>query len=121
MVPGYGDFADLFLGYYVFQNWCNISLDNTWGFFSGSTYAYDIGCGGNGSQAGAFALSSLDFPVVGIASTIDNDLLHMFHLTYNFGVDEDRQDKGPDSQNQYVIRFTLHKSTHFRLRLRLLP
>lgn len=30
--------------------------------------------GGNGSQAGAHALSSLDFPVVGIASTIDNDL-----------------------------------------------
>ncbi|HSG05300.1 MAG TPA: ATP-dependent 6-phosphofructokinase, partial [Nitrospiria bacterium] len=31
--------------------------------------------GGNGSQAGAFALASLDFPVVGIASTIDNDLI----------------------------------------------
>ena len=30
--------------------------------------------GGNGSQAGAYALSQLDFPVVGIASTIDNDL-----------------------------------------------
>lgn len=30
--------------------------------------------GGNGSQAGAAALSSLGFPVVGIASTIDNDL-----------------------------------------------
>ncbi|HEX7973168.1 MAG TPA: 6-phosphofructokinase [Anaerolineales bacterium] len=30
--------------------------------------------GGNGSQAGAHALSRLGFPVVGIASTIDNDL-----------------------------------------------
>lgn len=30
--------------------------------------------GGNGSQTGAFALSALGYPVVGIASTIDNDL-----------------------------------------------
>lgn len=30
--------------------------------------------GGNGSQAGAYALSRLGFPVVGVASTIDNDL-----------------------------------------------
>jgi 6-phosphofructokinase 1 len=30
--------------------------------------------GGNGSQAGAAALSSIGFPVVGVASTIDNDL-----------------------------------------------
>ena len=30
--------------------------------------------GGNGSQAGSHALSSLGVPVVGIASTIDNDL-----------------------------------------------
>lgn len=30
--------------------------------------------GGNGSQAGAHALHQMDFPVVGIASTIDNDL-----------------------------------------------
>lgn len=30
--------------------------------------------GGNGSQTGAHALSRLSFPVVGIASTIDNDL-----------------------------------------------
>jgi 6-phosphofructokinase 1 len=30
--------------------------------------------GGNGSQAGAYALSQMDFPVVGVASTIDNDL-----------------------------------------------
>ena len=30
--------------------------------------------GGNGSQAGAHALSRLGFPVVGIASTIDNDV-----------------------------------------------
>jgi 6-phosphofructokinase 1 len=30
--------------------------------------------GGNGSQAGAYALSKLGFPVVGVASTIDNDL-----------------------------------------------
>lgn len=38
----------------------------------------DIGAlvviGGNGSQAGANALSQMDFPVVGVASTIDNDL-----------------------------------------------
>lgn len=30
--------------------------------------------GGNGSQCGAYALSRLGYPVVGIASTIDNDL-----------------------------------------------
>jgi 6-phosphofructokinase 1 len=30
--------------------------------------------GGNGSQTGSYALSKLGFPVVGIASTIDNDL-----------------------------------------------
>lgn len=30
--------------------------------------------GGNGSQAGAHALSQLGFPVIGVASTIDNDL-----------------------------------------------
>ncbi len=30
--------------------------------------------GGNGSQTGAYALSRMDFPVVGVASTIDNDL-----------------------------------------------
>jgi 6-phosphofructokinase 1 len=30
--------------------------------------------GGNGSQAGSLALSKLGFPVVGVASTIDNDL-----------------------------------------------
>ncbi len=31
--------------------------------------------GGNGSQAGASALSKMGFPVVGVASTIDNDLV----------------------------------------------
>jgi 6-phosphofructokinase 1 len=30
--------------------------------------------GGNGSQTGAYALSAMGFPVVGVASTIDNDL-----------------------------------------------
>jgi len=30
--------------------------------------------GGNGSQAGAYALSQMGFPVIGVASTIDNDL-----------------------------------------------
>jgi 6-phosphofructokinase 1 len=30
--------------------------------------------GGNGSQAGSLALAELDFPVVGVASTIDNDI-----------------------------------------------
>lgn len=30
--------------------------------------------GGNGSQTGSFVLSKLGFPVVGVASTIDNDL-----------------------------------------------
>lgn len=30
--------------------------------------------GGNGSQTGALALAQLNFPVVGVASTIDNDL-----------------------------------------------
>jgi 6-phosphofructokinase 1 len=30
--------------------------------------------GGNGSQAGAHALAQLGFPVVGVASTVDNDL-----------------------------------------------
>ena len=31
--------------------------------------------GGNGSQSGAYALSQMNYPVVGIASTIDNDLV----------------------------------------------
>ena len=31
--------------------------------------------GGNGSQTGAYALSQLGLPIVGIASTIDNDLV----------------------------------------------
>jgi 6-phosphofructokinase 1 len=31
--------------------------------------------GGNGSQAGTYALGQFDFPVVGVASTIDNDLI----------------------------------------------
>jgi 6-phosphofructokinase 1 len=31
--------------------------------------------GGNGSQAGAYALSQMGVPVVGVASTIDNDLV----------------------------------------------
>jgi len=31
--------------------------------------------GGNGSQAGAYALAQMGFPVVGVASTIDNDLV----------------------------------------------
>lgn len=31
--------------------------------------------GGNGSQTGALALSQMGFPVVGVASTIDNDLV----------------------------------------------
>ena len=33
-----------------------------------------VAIGGNGSQWGAYALSELGYPVVGIASTIDNDL-----------------------------------------------
>jgi 6-phosphofructokinase 1 len=33
-----------------------------------------VAVGGNGSQAGAFSLSQLGYPVVGVASTIDNDL-----------------------------------------------
>lgn len=40
--------------------------------------------GGNGSQTGAYALSSLGFPVVGVASTIDNDL---FGSEITIGVD----------------------------------
>lgn len=40
--------------------------------------------GGNGSQAGAYALSQMGFPVVGIASTIDNDL---FGSEITIGVD----------------------------------
>jgi 6-phosphofructokinase 1 len=40
--------------------------------------------GGNGSQKGAYALSQLGFPVVGIASTIDNDL---YGTEMSIGVD----------------------------------
>ncbi len=39
--------------------------------------------GGNGSQAGAYAVSRLGFPVVGVASTIDNDLFGS-HVTIGF-------------------------------------
>jgi 6-phosphofructokinase 1 len=40
--------------------------------------------GGNGSQTGAYALSQMDFPVVGVASTIDNDL---YGAEVSIGVD----------------------------------
>ncbi|ADJ26220.1 6-phosphofructokinase [Dehalogenimonas lykanthroporepellens BL-DC-9] len=40
--------------------------------------------GGNGSQAGAHLLSQAEFPVVGVASTIDNDL---FGTDQSIGVD----------------------------------
>jgi 6-phosphofructokinase 1 len=40
--------------------------------------------GGNGSQTGAYQLSQLGFPVVGVASTIDNDL---FGSDITIGVD----------------------------------
>ncbi len=40
--------------------------------------------GGNGSQAGAYELSKMSFPVVGVASTIDNDL---FGSETTIGVD----------------------------------
>lgn len=40
--------------------------------------------GGNGSQTGSLELSRLDFPVVGVASTIDNDL---FGADVTLGVD----------------------------------
>jgi len=40
--------------------------------------------GGNGSQTGAYALHQHDFPVVGVASTIDNDL---FGSDITIGVD----------------------------------
>jgi 6-phosphofructokinase 1 len=41
-----------------------------------SQYAIDalVVIGGNGSQAGAYALSKMGYPVIGVASTIDNDL-----------------------------------------------
>jgi len=40
--------------------------------------------GGNGSQKGSYALSQMSFPVVGIASTIDNDL---YGTDISLGVD----------------------------------
>jgi 6-phosphofructokinase 1 len=40
--------------------------------------------GGNGSQAGAHALARMGYPVVGVASTIDNDL---FGVDITIGVD----------------------------------
>jgi len=40
--------------------------------------------GGNGSQTGAYALSQMDFPVIGVASTIDNDL---YGTEISIGVD----------------------------------
>ena len=40
--------------------------------------------GGNGSQAGAYKLSRLGFPVIGVASTIDNDL---YGIDITLGVD----------------------------------
>ena len=40
--------------------------------------------GGNGTQAGAYELSKMGFPVIGIASTIDNDL---FGSDITLGVD----------------------------------
>jgi 6-phosphofructokinase 1 len=43
-----------------------------------------VAIGGNGSQTGAHALSRLGFPLVGVASTIDNDL---FGSDVTIGVD----------------------------------
>ena len=40
--------------------------------------------GGNGSQTGAHALSQMDYPVIGVASTIDNDL---YGTEISIGVD----------------------------------
>ncbi len=40
--------------------------------------------GGNGSQTGAYALSQMGFPVIGVASTIDNDL---YGTEISIGVD----------------------------------
>ncbi|OGP77048.1 MAG: 6-phosphofructokinase [Deltaproteobacteria bacterium RBG_16_49_23] len=40
--------------------------------------------GGNGSQTGALALSRMNFPVVGVASTVDNDL---YGSEFSIGVD----------------------------------
>jgi 6-phosphofructokinase 1 len=40
--------------------------------------------GGNGSQTGAYALSQMDYPVIGLASTIDNDL---YGVEISLGVD----------------------------------
>lgn len=40
--------------------------------------------GGNGSQSGAYALSQMDYPVIGVASTIDNDL---YGTEISIGVD----------------------------------
>ena len=40
--------------------------------------------GGNGSQTGAHALSQMGFPVIGVASTIDNDL---YGTEISIGVD----------------------------------
>ncbi len=40
--------------------------------------------GGNGTQTGSYSLSEMGFPVVGIASTIDNDL---FGSDITLGVD----------------------------------
>ena len=44
------------------------------GFFANTEISALVVVGGDGSQAGAYALSRKGFPVVGIASTIDNDL-----------------------------------------------
>lgn len=42
--------------------------------FDAQSFEGLIVIGGNGSQAGALALSQMGFPVMGVASTIDNDL-----------------------------------------------
>ena len=51
-------------------------------------HEYDIEAlviiGGNGSQTGAYGLSQMGFPVVGVASTIDNDL---YGTDISIGVD----------------------------------
>jgi 6-phosphofructokinase 1 len=43
-----------------------------------------VAIGGNGTQTGSYALSQMGFPVVGVASTIDNDL---FGSDITIGVD----------------------------------
>jgi len=64
--------------------------------------------GGNGSQKGAYALSQMGFPVVGVASTIDNDL---YGTDISLGVDT-ALDVALEAVDRIKVTASSHQRAH---------